>query len=57
MDVLDQKTDQELLQSLIAETAKAQNEIKCAYKDLEKATSRIRFLLVVANTLIERQGD
>jgi len=57
MDVLDQKTDQELLQSLIAETAKAQNEIKCAYKDLEKATSRIRFLLVVANTLIERKGD
>ena len=57
MDVLDKKTDKELLQSLIAETAKAQNELKCAYKDLEKATSRIRFLLVVANTLIERQGD
>jgi hypothetical protein len=57
MDVLDKKTDKDLLQSLIAETAKAQNEIKCARADLEKATSRIKFLLVVTNTLIERQGD
>jgi hypothetical protein len=57
MDVLDKKTDKELLQSLIAETAKAQNELKCARSDVEKAQSRIRFLLVVANTLIERQGD
>jgi len=57
MDVLDKKTDKELLQSLIAETAKAQNELKCARSDVEKAQSRIRFLLVVANTLIERKGD
>lgn len=57
MDVLDKKTDNELIQSLIAETAKAQNELKCARSDIEKATSRIRFLLVVANTLIERKGD
>ena len=57
MDVLDKKTDKELLQSVLAELAKAQNEIKCARSDIDKATSRIRFLLVVANTMIERQGD
>lgn len=57
MDVLDNKTDKELLESLIAEIAKATNEIKCAKGDLDKAQSRIKFLLVLAHTLIERQGD
>lgn len=57
MDVLDNKTDQQLLTSLIAEIAKATNEIRCAKADLDKAHSRIKFLLVLAHTLIERQGD
>jgi hypothetical protein len=57
MDILDNKTDKELLQSLIAESAKVTNELKCAKGDLEKAQSRIRFLMVVAHTLINRQGD
>jgi len=57
MDVLDKKTDKELLQSVLAELAKAQNEVKCARSDLDKATSRMKFLLVVTNTLIKRQGD
>jgi hypothetical protein len=57
MDVLDNKTDKELLESLIAEIAKATNEIKCAKGDLEKAQSRIKFLLVLAHTMIERQKD
>lgn len=57
MDILDKKTDTELLQSLIAELAKAGNEIKCARNDLDKATSRQRFLLMLAHKLIERQGD
>jgi hypothetical protein len=57
MDVLDTKTDKQLLESLIVEIAKATNEIKCARGDLEKAQSRIKFLLVLAHTLIERQGD
>jgi hypothetical protein len=57
MDVLDTKNDKELLESLIAEIAKATNEIKCARGDLEKAQSRIKFLLVLAHTLIERQKD
>jgi hypothetical protein len=57
MDVIDNKNDKELLQSLVAEIAKATNEIKCARGDLEKAQSRIKFLLVVTHKLIERQGD
>jgi len=57
MDILEQKTDQELLQSLIAETAKSQNELKCAQRDLEKAQSRLSFCLVLLNNLINRKGD
>jgi hypothetical protein len=57
MDILEDKTDKELLQSLIAEIAKTTNELRCAKGDLEKAQSRIKFLLVLAHTLIERQGD
>lgn len=57
MDVLDSKTDRQLLESLVAEIAKATNEIRCAKADIDKAQSRIKFLLVLAHALIERQGD
>jgi len=57
MDVLDRLSDQELTQTLIAEIAKATNEIKCAQADLNKAQSRLKFILVVAHNLIERQKD
>ena len=57
MDLLDSKTDQELLSSLLAELAKANNEIKCAKADLDKATSRMKFLILLANILIDRQKD
>lgn len=57
MDILENKTDQELLQSLIAESAKAQNELRCAQRDLDKAQSRVSFCLVLLNNLIGRKGD
>jgi hypothetical protein len=57
MDILDSKNDKELLQSLIAESAKITNELKCAKGDIEKAQSRIRFLMVIAHTMINRQKD
>ena len=57
MDVLDTKTDRQLLESLVAEVAKATNEIRCAQGDIDKAQGRIKFLLVLAHTLIDRQGD
>lgn len=57
MEILDRLSDKQLTETLIAEIAKATNEIKCAKADIDKAQSRIRFLLVVAHTLIERQKD
>jgi len=57
MDLLDKKTDSELLQSVIAELAKAKNELSCAKADIDKINSRLSFLLVATNTLINRQKD
>lgn len=57
MDVIDDKNDRELLASLLAEIAKANNELKCARGDIEKAQGRIKFATMLLNTLIERQGD
>ena len=54
MNVLQTKTDQELIQSLLAEIAKSSNEIKCARSDLEKATSRLNFCIAVLNELMNR---
>jgi hypothetical protein len=57
MNVIDSKNDKELLQSLLAEIAKASNELRCAKGDLDKANNRLSFLIVLANKLIDRQGD
>jgi hypothetical protein len=57
MNILDKKTNEELEQSIIAEVAKASSEIRCARQDLEKATNRLSFVLVLANTLINRIQD
>jgi hypothetical protein len=57
MDVLDSKTNQELLESLLAEIAKSSNEIKCAQRDINKAQGRLQFAIMALNLLIERQGD
>lgn len=57
MDLLDKKTSEELARSILAEAAKAKNEIQCAQRDIKKAESRLSFLVLVANQLIDRQGD
>lgn len=57
MDLIDKKTDQELLESTISELAKAKNELQCATNDVRKAQNRINFLLVLANKLVNRIGD
>lgn len=57
MNIVDKKSTDELLKSVLAEIAKAQNELKCAQADQDKAQSRLRFALMVTNKLIERQGD
>lgn len=55
MEVLDSKTNLELLQSVLAEIAKTTNEVNCASKDLSKARSRLTFLIAVANEMINRE--
>jgi len=55
MDLLDNKREEDLLDALLPEIAKAQNEIRCARKDLEKATNRISFILLIVNKLINRK--
>ena len=55
MQVVKDKTDADLLKSLIAELAKAQNELACARGDLDKATSRLKFVLMVVNELKDRK--
>ena len=57
MDVLDKKTENEILRTMLAEIAKANNEVRCAKGDLDKAHNRLNFLLVLANKMIERNGD
>lgn len=56
-NLLDQKTDEDLLKSLLAEVAKASAELKCAHQDVQKAQSRLSFVLMLANTLINRKGQ
>jgi hypothetical protein len=55
MEVLDSKTEGELLKSMLAEMAKAQNELRCLRNDLDKAQGRLSFLLAVINSLIKRR--
>jgi len=58
MDVLDTKTPDELLRSILAESAKAQNELRCAQTDLRKAQSRQQFVLALVNQMLDRlEGD
>lgn len=57
MDLIDRQNDDDLVRSLLAEIAKANNEINCATNDLKKAKNRLSFAIAVTNKLIERQGD
>ena len=57
MDILDNKPDSELIKSLLAEAAKATNELRCANGDIQKAQTRLNFVLVLINELINRKED
>jgi len=57
IEVINQKSDKELVQSLVGEIAKAKNEISCAEADIRKAKGLLHFLIVVVNDLLNRQGD
>lgn len=55
MEMLNVKTDKELIDSLTAEAAKATNELRCAQQDINKTQSRINFVLVLLNELKSRK--
>ena len=57
MDVITNKTEQELHRSLLAEIAKASNELRCARNDLQKATNRLQFCIAVINDLLDRKDQ
>lgn len=57
MELLDKKTDKELVKSLLGEVAKAKNELKCADQDISKANNRLSFSIMAINKLLERFGD
>lgn len=54
MQLLDSKSDEELLKSSLAELAKCSNELKCIKGDAEKVASRVSFLILLINTLTDR---
>lgn len=43
--IFDKLTDEDIILSLIAETAKSINELKCLRKDAEQLDARMRFIL------------
>lgn len=55
MDLLDDKTDIDILKSVLAELAKSKAELQCARNDLEKINSRLSFNIVLVNRLIARK--
>ncbi len=57
MDLLRDKTDEELYKSLLAEVAKAKAEVNSAEHDIRKIKNRLSFLIVLANELIDREKD
>ena len=57
MDLLDSKSMTDLLKAMEQEIAKANNELRCARADLEKAQKRIGFLTVLVHKLIDRSKD
>jgi len=54
MQILNTLNDEELNKTLVAEIAKARNELKCAQEDIKKANSRLSFLVALTNELNNR---
>lgn len=54
MEIWDNKTLPEILQSMEMEIAKSQNELRCAEGDIAKAKNRIAFTLSAIHNLKNR---
>ena len=57
MEIWDNKSTKEILQSIEPEVAKAQHEIRCATKDIQKAQNRLAFTLSAIHNLKDRDRD
>jgi len=57
MNILENKSDAELIRSLLVEIAKCTNELACAQGDIKKAQNRLSFSLAVLNELVNRHED
>ncbi len=51
MKIWDNHSTEEILKSIEQEVAKAQNEVTCASKDIDKAKKRIAFSLTAIHNL------
>ena len=54
MQIWNNKTIPEILQSMEMEIAKAQNELRCAERDIRKAQNRVAFTISALHNLKER---
>jgi hypothetical protein len=54
MKIWNDHTIQEILKSMEMEIAKAQNEVKCAKRDVEKASNRLAFVSSAIYNLTDR---
>lgn len=50
-------SNEDLMQSLVAEIAKSTAELKSAQSDLDKISGRLRFALAVLHIVKERKED
>lgn len=55
--IFDDKTQAELMASILAEAAKAKAELRCAQQDMNQADVRLKFILAVVNHLQQRYED
>ena len=57
MDVIENKSRKQILQSLQADIAKARKEVKCAQRDLGTVLSRLEFNALLVEKLLHREEE
>jgi hypothetical protein len=55
--IFDNKTEEEIYASILAETAKTAAELRCARRDLNQADVRLKFILAAINHLQQRYEE
>ena len=55
--IFDKHDEDEIFRSILAETAKAANELRCAKGDLNQVDVRLKFILAAINHLQQRYED